>query len=151
MSKYHRWYFQLMDVARSRQIPSCYTEVHHVMPRSLGGSDDSSNLVRLTYREHFIAHWLLTKITTGGGLRKMQRALFAMTMPSRGARLISGWQIDAAKRAVRDLELDPIAEEAWRARFRQIQQAKIELRKARGLPVNRQQAKRFQRKRARSR
>ena len=39
-----------------------YSEVHHIIPRCLGGTDDITNLVRLTYREHYIAHWLLTKI-----------------------------------------------------------------------------------------
>jgi hypothetical protein len=37
-------------------------EIHHVSPRCLGGTDESSNLVKLTYREHYIAHWLLIKI-----------------------------------------------------------------------------------------
>lgn len=34
-------------------------EKHHVVPRSLGGTDDSSNIIRLTPREHYIAHRLL--------------------------------------------------------------------------------------------
>lgn len=38
------------------------TEVHHILPRCLGGSDDKSNLVVLTMREHYIAHMLLCKI-----------------------------------------------------------------------------------------
>lgn len=39
-----------------------YTEVHHVNPVCLGGDNESSNLIRLTAREHFIAHRLLSKI-----------------------------------------------------------------------------------------
>jgi hypothetical protein len=39
-----------------------YTENHHIIMRSLGGSDDPTNLVRLTGREHWIAHLLLHKI-----------------------------------------------------------------------------------------
>ena len=39
-----------------------YTEIHHIIPRSLGGSDEESNLVKLTAREHFICHYLLTKM-----------------------------------------------------------------------------------------
>lgn len=39
-----------------------YSEVHHILPRCLGGSDESDNLVVLTAREHFLAHYLLTKI-----------------------------------------------------------------------------------------
>lgn len=39
-----------------------YFERHHIIPKSLGGSNDSSNLVLLEAREHFICHWLLYKI-----------------------------------------------------------------------------------------
>ena len=39
-----------------------YYESHHILPKCLGGSDDKDNLVLLTPREHYIAHWLLTKI-----------------------------------------------------------------------------------------
>jgi hypothetical protein len=39
-----------------------YTEKHHIIPVSLGGSDSKDNLVRLTAREHFICHWLLVKM-----------------------------------------------------------------------------------------
>lgn len=39
-----------------------YSEVHHIVPRCLGGSDHDSNLIRLTLREHFIAHYMLSKI-----------------------------------------------------------------------------------------
>ncbi len=36
-----------------------YTERHHIVPKSEGGSDEESNIIRLTAREHFLAHWLL--------------------------------------------------------------------------------------------
>lgn len=39
-----------------------YYEEHHIIPKCLGGTNDESNLILLTYREHFIAHLLLTKI-----------------------------------------------------------------------------------------
>ena len=45
-----------------RKEDNIYTEVHHILPRCLGGTDDPDNLVILTYREHYLAHWLLTKI-----------------------------------------------------------------------------------------
>lgn len=37
----------------------CYYESHHIKPRWLGGSDDENNLVLLTAREHYLAHYLL--------------------------------------------------------------------------------------------
>lgn len=117
LSKYQRWYDALMDRAKAREIPACYTERHHIVPRSLGGVDCKANLVRLTYREHFIAHWLLTKLHKGANLRKMQRALLAMSLNRSGQRLVSGWQIEAAKRAVKDLEFDPEADRLWYERW----------------------------------
>jgi len=38
------------------------TELHHAIPRCIGGEDSEPNLVRLTTREHFICHFLLTKM-----------------------------------------------------------------------------------------
>lgn len=38
-----------------------YTETHHILPKSLGGSDDNSNLVVLLPEEHLIAHQLRWK------------------------------------------------------------------------------------------
>lgn len=106
-SKYQRWYEAIIESGRDRTISVEYTEVHHILPRSCGGSDDPENLVRLDYRRHFLAHWLLTKFYRGLHLRKMQRAMIAMTMPLNGGRIISGWQFDVAKRAVKDLALTP--------------------------------------------
>lgn len=39
-----------------------YFEEHHINPKSLGGNNNPDNLVKLTFREHFIAHWLLYRI-----------------------------------------------------------------------------------------
>jgi hypothetical protein len=39
-----------------------YLEKHHIIPRSMKGSNDESNLVYLTAYEHFLCHWLLTKM-----------------------------------------------------------------------------------------
>ena len=42
-----------------------YTETHHIIPRCMGGSDDTANLVNLTPEEHYLAHQLLVKIYPG--------------------------------------------------------------------------------------
>lgn len=39
-----------------------YYESHHIIPKCIGGSDDKSNLVLLTAREHFLIHWLLYQL-----------------------------------------------------------------------------------------
>lgn len=52
-------YESLIARARSRGRPAGYAEKHHVLPKSMGGGDEPSNLVWLTAREHFLAHWML--------------------------------------------------------------------------------------------
>jgi hypothetical protein len=61
-NKYSRWYEQLIDKAQARESIDGYTEKHHVIPRSLGGNNTKQNLVRLTAREHYVAHALLWKM-----------------------------------------------------------------------------------------
>lgn len=58
---YQRHYDRLIERSRDRVFLG-YSERHHVVPRCLGGSNSSSNLVRLTAEEHFVAHQLLVKI-----------------------------------------------------------------------------------------
>jgi len=77
MNKYTKWYNQITERARDRVVDT-YTETHHIKPRSLGGTDDADNLVELTAREHFICHWLLTKMHTGDERNKMMSAFFLM-------------------------------------------------------------------------
>ena len=57
---------------------SGYTEKHHIVPRSLGGSDDNLNLVEVSARQHFLLHWLLVKIHTGENRKKMIHAFMCM-------------------------------------------------------------------------
>jgi hypothetical protein len=58
---YQRIHDAIIDRARNRKLQG-YHEQHHVIPRCLGGTDDKSNLVELTAREHFIVHKLLCEI-----------------------------------------------------------------------------------------
>lgn len=55
-----------------------YYENHHIDPKSNGGDNEPDNLVLLTAREHFLAHYLLTKFTTGALRQKMIFALNRM-------------------------------------------------------------------------
>src|SRR5258706_972857 len=77
-NKYYRWYYQIVDKARKRGVPGEYHEKHHVIPKCIGGKNDSYNVVNLTFREHYLAHWLLTKFTEGNILRTMNYALGMM-------------------------------------------------------------------------
>ena len=55
-------YDALIKNAQERPAVSTYAEKHHILPRSMGGTDAPSNLVIFTAREHFLAHWLLYRI-----------------------------------------------------------------------------------------
>lgn len=59
---YRKQYNMLIDKALARTPLLEKFEKHHIIPRCIGGSDDKDNLVTLTYREHFVAHVLLSKI-----------------------------------------------------------------------------------------
>lgn len=85
-NKYTTWYNNIITKAKQRVNQTGYTEKHHIVPRSLGGSNESSNVVRLTAKEHFVCHRLLVKMTTGNNKRKMSNAIWAM------AHLKNPWQ-----------------------------------------------------------
>lgn len=80
-NKYARVYNSIIERSKLRHL-SGYTELHHIVPRSIGGSDDATNLASLTAREHFICHLLLTKMTVDEDRFKMLSALRAMALMS---------------------------------------------------------------------
>ena len=69
-NKYTTWYWSLIE-SRRHVIPTEDTHKHHIIPRSLGGTDEQSNLVNLTPREHFLAHMILSKMFSGRDKSKM--------------------------------------------------------------------------------
>ena len=100
-NKYTKWYEQLVQSAVNRSLPkTTYTEKHHIIPKSMGGSDTAANLVDFTAREHYIAHLLLWRMSmapkwhnkmtmalhmmvngSGHGKQKLERSKYLM--PSR--------------------------------------------------------------------
>ena len=72
---YKKIHDQIISKRQSEEFIG-YGEKHHIIPKSMGGNDSKSNLVRLTAREHFIIHWLLKKIYEN---KQMTYAFFAMT------------------------------------------------------------------------
>ena len=85
-NKYTRWYNNIIDCAKTRTLSANnYYEKHHIVPKSLGGDNAKDNLVKLTAREHFVAHWLLTKMVIGADQKKMAYACKQM-MHSKNSR-----------------------------------------------------------------
>ena len=79
-NKYTRWYYDIIQRAQLRKLPpDVYTEKHHIIPRSLGGDNQTENIIKLTAKEHFICHMLLVKMTNGKSKRSMAYAAWQMT------------------------------------------------------------------------
>lgn len=76
-NKYTKWYNSIINKASNRTTTG-YTEKHHIIPSSLGGTNDKENLVQLTAKEHFICHLLLTKMVEGNNKRKMTYAVWLL-------------------------------------------------------------------------
>lgn len=77
-SKYTKIYFQIIEKSRSK-IYLLY-EKHHIIPKSLGGINDASNIIKLSPKEHYICHLLLCKMCTSTyHHNKMLFAFNAMT------------------------------------------------------------------------
>ena len=76
-NKYTKWYYQIIESSRISTVTG-YTENHHIIPQSIGGEDTDVNLVTLSARQHFICHWLLTKMTDGRDYYSMINALDCM-------------------------------------------------------------------------
>ena len=54
-------YNKLVENRKTFPVVDEYCENHHIIPKCLGGDNSPENMVRLTAREHFIAHQLLYK------------------------------------------------------------------------------------------
>ena len=90
-NKYTQWYYNIINTALARNFTSKqdaklalgYVEQHHIIPKSLGGTNALSNLVCLTAKEHFVCHLLLPKMYADkSAIKKMQFALNRMLQTS---------------------------------------------------------------------
>lgn len=71
-----------------------YCEVHHIRPKSLGGTDKPSNLVLLPYEAHVLAHELLFKCyadfpSTSPARISMTKAYQAVCIPRKRSQYIA--------------------------------------------------------------
>jgi hypothetical protein len=86
-NKYAKWYYAIIDKALSEKRKKFRSDIHydrhHIVPTSLGGSNDISNKVWLTPKEHFICHTLLVKCTTGKDKMRMACAWHRMATAKR--------------------------------------------------------------------
>ena len=83
---YERIYNEFIADRRVKEasLTGC-TEIHHIIPRGLGGGDNAENMIYLTAGDHFFAHLLLAMAHKGNG--PLWRALWCMAgMSNRGIR-----------------------------------------------------------------
>jgi hypothetical protein len=85
-NKYTKWYVSIITHARTK-VNNGYTELHHIIPRCLGGRRTKDNEVKLSAREHFVCHMLLRKMTIGEDKKKMSFAAFAVSRVRRNSQL----------------------------------------------------------------
>lgn len=89
-NKYYVWYTTLIHTAQNKnrkKKKGVYEyDLHHIIPRSLGGSDDKINLVLLTPREHFIAHLLLVRCVGNDEVYRMVAALIRFKKQAKTSR-----------------------------------------------------------------
>ena len=100
-NKYTRWYYSIINNRMNNpHDKGSYTERHHIIPKSFGGPNKNENLVRLSAREHFLVHWLLTKMCKSSDHKiKMNHALLRLMSASESLELHkwSKWQYEIAK------------------------------------------------------
>jgi len=84
-NKYKTWHDNIIAKAKNRTLEG-YKEVHHIIPKSCGGTNDKSNLVPLAAREHYIIHMLLPYFTAGQIKHKMLNAFIFMTAKSKACK-----------------------------------------------------------------
>jgi len=103
-NKYTNWYNSLINKAQNRIVLG-YAEKHHIIPSALGGTNKKDNIVKLTPREHFICHLLLTKMTTGNARYKMNFALHMLSNAKNigeGRYIPNGRMYDLARRLYKE-------------------------------------------------
>lgn len=117
-NKYSRWYHDIVNAARQRQAIG-YVERHHVLPLSLGGTNDKANIVSLSAREHFVCHALLVRMTEGSARYKMVNALLKMGCvgPDHGERYVNSKLFETARKQISILRRDPVLDAVRRQKI----------------------------------
>lgn len=104
-SKYTNWYYNIINY---RLLNPTIGETHHIIPKCMNGTNDQSNLVTLTIREHYICHRLLTKMTSGTTRQKLFLALACFTKPIQARSLYINSRVVEQARVEANLYLSSI-------------------------------------------
>lgn len=77
-NEYLEEYYRIIKNNKIIDPKSQYCEKHHIIPKSLGGSNKKENIVYLSAKDHFLCHKLLVNFTAGNDNQKMWNALWRM-------------------------------------------------------------------------
>ena len=98
--KIHDQIIERAQLANRQKGTQIYYELHHIIPKCMGGTENVENLVLLTGREHFIIHKLLCEIHPDN--LKLKHAIWAMcnqkTGPINRTYSVSNRDYETAKR-----------------------------------------------------
>lgn len=93
---YQKIYDSIIERALFRETPKEYCETHHIIPKCMKGTDSKDNLAVLTFREHYLCHYLLTKIHPKH--IGIQYAFLCMLRNRSGQRILTSRRFDTIKK-----------------------------------------------------
>ena len=85
-------HYNLLIESRKNLVREGYIEKHHIVPKCYGGTDSPDNIIELTAREHFIAHWLLWRANRDSKSASMFNAMCRYNKEQRRYRSSRGYQ-----------------------------------------------------------
>lgn len=86
---------------KRRKLRDGSLESHHIIPKCLGGTNDHTNLVLLTPKEHYVAHHLLSKLYSGRIKAKLTFAFMRMCYNNQNqTRRVTAAQFDRARKLI---------------------------------------------------
>ena len=100
---YKKIYTSLIETRknRGRSKNNGIFERHHILPKCVGGKDTKDNLILLTPREHFLAHWLLVKMYEGKQKSSLSYAFWKMcSCNGNQVRNFNSLKYEIAKRSI---------------------------------------------------
>jgi len=59
LNRYVNFINSLLEKRENKKFE--HSEKHHIVPRAMNGTNNTENLIYLSYREHFLAHYMLAK------------------------------------------------------------------------------------------
>lgn len=105
---YKKIYYDMIESRRNIIIKNnIYTEQHHILPKCLGGSNLSDNMIRLSYKDHYMAHLLLYKMANNLNEKyRLSAALAMLCKSNNGLRNTSSRRYESSMRRYKDASIE---------------------------------------------